>query len=65
MGGMTDEVRGPSKIAAYLKYAELVDAHGDTFQSHNPDPDNNKLCKRLMNQDPETGEWVLCFRLHT
>ena len=65
MGGMTDEVRGPAKIETYLKYAELVDGYGDTFQSHNPDPKNKKLCKSLMEQDPETGEWVLSFHLHT
>ena len=65
MGGMQDEVRGPSKIAAYLEYAELVEGYGDTFQDHVPNPKNKKLCKRSMVQDPDTGEWVLRFRLHT
>ena len=63
MGGVINEVRGSSKIETYLKYAELVDGYGETFQSHNPK--YKKLCKNLMKQDPETGEWVLVFRLHT
>ena len=65
MGGFTDQVRGLSKIETYLKYAELVDGYGETFQSHNLDPKNKKLCKSLMNQDSATGEWVLSFHLHT
>ena len=65
MGGMTNEVRGSSKIETYLKYAGLVDGYGETFQFHNPDSKNKKLCKSLMKQDSETGEWVLPFRLHT
>ncbi len=62
---MSGEVRGPSKIDAYLNYAEQVEGLGDTFQSHDPDPRNKKLCKRLMVQDPGTGEWVLHIHLHT
>ncbi len=65
MGGTHGEVRGRSKIHAYLEYAELVEAYGDTFQDHYPDPRNKKLCKRRMVQDPDTGEWVLSFHLHT
>ena len=65
MGGMISEVRGSCKIETYLKYAELVDGYGETFQSHNPNPEYKKLCKSLMKQDSETGEWVLQFRLHT
>ncbi len=65
MGGMTGEVRGQSKIDAYLKYAEQVEDFGDTFQDHNPNPRDKKNCKKLMVQDPDTGEWVLHFHLHT
>ncbi len=65
MGGTSGEVRGRSKIDAYLKYAGEVEGFGDTFQDHDPDPRDKKLCKRLMVQDPETGEWVLSYRLHT
>ena len=65
MGGMHDEMRGSSKIKTYLKYAELVEEFGDTFQDHEPNPNNKKLCKKLMVQDPYTGEWVLPFRLHS
>ena len=62
---MINEVRGSSKIETYLKYAELVDGYGETFQSHNPNSKHKKLCKSLMKQDSATGEWVLRFRLHT
>jgi hypothetical protein len=65
MGGMRDEVRGPSKIETYLKYVDVVEGFGGMFQEHSPDPKNKKGCKRLMVQDPDTGEWVLYFRLHT
>ena len=63
--GMTGEVCGRSKIETYLQYAELVEAYGDTFLDHSPNPKNKKLCKKLMDQDPDTGEWVLHFHLHT
>lgn len=65
MGGMVGEVRGQSKIEAYLKYAEKVGRLGEIFLSHSPDPHNKKLCKKYTIQDPETGEWVLRYRLHT
>ena len=65
MGGTSGEIRGRSKIEAYLKYANEVEGYGDLFLSHNPDPRNKKLCKSLMVQDPDAGEWVLWYRLHT
>ena len=65
MGGMTGEVRGQSKIETYLKYVAEVEGFGDMFQEHDPDPRNKKKCKSLMVQDPETGEWVLRYHLHT
>ena len=65
MGGLTDEVRGSSKIETYLKYAELVEGFGGVFQDHHPNPEHKKLCKKEMVQDPTTGEWVLRFYLHT
>ena len=52
MGGMSDEVRGPSKIKTYLEYMELVEEYGDMFQDHNPNPGNKKLCKKLMGSGP-------------
>jgi hypothetical protein len=65
MGGMTDEVRGRSKIGTYLKYVKLTEGFGETFQDRDPDPRYKKVCKREMVQDPDTGEWVLHFHLHT
>ena len=65
MGGMSGEVRGQSKIDTYLKYVDEVEGFGDMFQDHSPSPRNKKLCKGLMVQDPDTGEWVLHFHLHT
>ena len=65
MGGTSGEARGASKIEAYLNYVDRVEGWGDTFQSHSPNPQNKKLCKRQMVQDPATGEWVLHYHLHT
>ena len=63
MGGTNGEVRGASKIEAYLKYAEI--AENDMFPTRLPDPKNKKGCKRAMVWDPDTEEWVLHFHLHT
>jgi len=61
MGGLTDEVRGRSKIETYLKYVERAEG----FEDNNPDPKYKKVCKRQMIQDPDNGDWVLRFHLHT
>ncbi len=65
MGGHTGTVRGQSKAETYRNYVELVENLGQTFQDHNPDPHYKKACKKEMLQDPNTGEWVLHFHLHT
>ena len=65
MGGQSGETRGKSKIEVYLKYERLIEGVGEIFQSRNPDPKNKKLCKKLMVWDPDTGEWVLYYHLHT
>ena len=62
VGGMNSEIRGKSKAGAYRKYAAAVDREGQNFLDHNPDAKHKKLCKSLMQQDPETGEWVLRYR---
>ena len=62
---MTDEVRGSSKIKVYSQYVEVIKGFGDIFLSHDPDPKYKKECKRRMEQDPHTGEWILQYRLHT
>ena len=65
MGGTNGEVRGLSKAHTYQKYVEMVEGFGETFQEHHPDQKYKKRCKELMVQDPETGEWVLRYHLHT
>jgi hypothetical protein len=65
MGGTVGEVRGRSKIEAYKQYLDLVEQCGDTFGDRFPDPAYKKFTKRQMVQDPQTGEWVLPYRLHT
>lgn len=64
MGGQSGEIRSKSKIEAYLKYERFVEGVGEIFESRNP-PKNKKLCKKLMVWDPDTGEWVLYYYLHT
>jgi hypothetical protein len=65
MGGFRDQVRGKSKIEAYLNYVREIERWGDTMNSHEPDAKYKKVCKSLMKQDPETGEWVLRYHFHT
>jgi len=65
MGGMTGKIRGKSKIEVYLKYVEVVEGYGETFQEHDPDPKYKKNCKSLMEWDPDAGEWALHYHLHT
>lgn len=59
MGGMWGEVRGATKIETYLKYVEECEGWP---LAHNPDPKYKKWCKRQMERDPETREFVLKFR---
>ena len=61
MGGMSGEIKGTSKIEVFLKYTEMIE--GSAFLQHNPDPKYKKECKRLMEWDPEAGEWVLHYHL--
>lgn len=65
MGGRVDEVRGSSKIEAYLAYVDEVESMGDMLPERDPDPRYKKECKSRMVQDPKTGEWILHYRLHT
>jgi len=55
-------VRGKSKIDAYIDYQRITENwDGSAY----PEPKNKKFCKSLMELDPETGEWVLHYHLHT
>lgn len=63
MGGVYGETRGKSKIEAYLEYKELTE--NGIMETHIPNPQNKKLCKKMMEWDEETQEWVLHYHLHT
>jgi len=65
MGGVSGEFRGNSKIETYLKYLNLTEQCADQFEAMYPDPKNKKYCKKLMVEDPDTGEWVLYYHLHS
>jgi len=65
MGGASGEVRGKSKAEVYRKYALLCSDMDGIMDDQIPDAKYKKRCKSLMKQDPETGEWVLPYRLHT
>lgn len=65
MGGTHGEVRGKSKIATYLKYTEIVEHAKGIMDDAHPNPKYKKDCKKQMVQDPETGEWILQYHLHT
>jgi len=62
MGGTFGQVSGKSKIDAYLQYQEIAE---NWDGSAHPDPKSKKFCKSQMELDPETGEWVLHYHLHT
>ncbi len=59
MGGLYDEIRGPSKAVVYAHYADRT-AHMHDW-SIDPDPDDELACLAKMEQDPDTAEWVLRF----
>ena len=65
MGGTYGEIRGDSKIEVYLNYVEEVERLGDIFLSRYPDPKHKKVCKKSIDWDPDAGEWVLYYHLHT
>ena len=63
MGGMSGEVRGKSKIDAYLHYLRETEGYEDWTSL--PNPRHKKACKREMVWDPEAEEWVLHYHLHS
>jgi len=63
MGGMYGEVRGATKVKTYLCYQDETERHPDG--SWYPDPSRKKACKRQMEKDPVTGEWVLPYHWHS
>lgn len=65
MGGFSGTVRGKSKIEAYLNYVREVEKRRGTFNSHKPHAKKKKVCKSLMVQNPESGEWILHYHFHT
>ena len=66
MGGVHGEIRGKSKAEVYYKYVELVEQTKEMMGTCIPDPKYKKsLKKENIVMDPETGEWVLLYRLHT
>ena len=65
VGGVSGEVRGKSKIETYLKYVVLVDEQQSFFEEQSPNPKHKKVCKAAMVQDPDTGEWILRYHLHS
>lgn len=65
MGGTVGEVRGSSKAEVYYRYLKLVEGFGDAFLERYPDPKGKRECKGHIVQDPDTGEWVLHYHLHT
>jgi hypothetical protein len=65
MGSFRGQIRGISKIDVYLKYVAEIKKWNGTFNSHNPDAKYKKVCKNLMEQDSESGEWILRYHFHT
>src|SRR5580698_971839 len=65
MGGTHGEIRGKSKADVCAKYSALVKQASNVFGDHYPDAKHKKVCHKLMEQDPNTEDWVLRYHLHT
>ena len=63
MGGLRGEVKGVSKSETYQRYVEDAQKYQHMLPDQYPDPAHKKFCKDQMVQDPQTGEWVLHYRL--
>ncbi len=66
MGGIRDEVRGPTKIATWLKYYKTIRprilAQWDMTESF---PGTKKQAYQDMVWDEEAREWILKYHFHT
>jgi hypothetical protein len=66
MGGIRDEVRGPTKIATWLKYHRRIRpailARWDMTEYH---PGTKKQAFRDMEWDEKAQEWILRYYFHT
>lgn len=66
MGGIRDEVRGPTKIAAWLKYKRSVRPRIlARWEMTKYFPGTKKQAFRDMIWDEKTREWVLKYHFHT
>ena len=64
MGGITGEVRGQNKGECAERFQELLDEQLVGWSVW-PSTRSKRELKALMEQDPNTGEWVLLDRAHT
>lgn len=64
MGGMHGEIRGLNKGECAELFLELRDG---TLKHWSIDPNtrSKRELKTMMEQDPDTGEWVLAYYAHT
>ena len=67
MGGISDDVRGKTKVATWLAFTkvreEIEDRYGE--EMHLRWPSNKKEAYEQMEKDPATGQWVLRYNFHT
>jgi hypothetical protein len=64
VGGVLGEVRGKNKGECAARFLELRDEQFEGF-TFSPSTRSKRTLKTLMEQDPETGEWVLTYHAHT
>ena len=66
MGGISNEVRGRTKIEAWLKFQKERKGIRARFEGmHLRWPANKRDAYEQMEKDRATGEWVLKCNFHT
>lgn len=67
MGGQWTELRGRTKEDVYAEYVQWAEDNKDWLYPDlgAPEPDDEEACMEAMEQDLDTGEWVLRFHAHT
>jgi hypothetical protein len=65
VGGIRNQVRGRTKIETWLKFQKVKREILGRYEMVCRWPANKKEAYGQMEEDPETGEWVLEYNFHT
>jgi hypothetical protein len=65
MGGITDVVRGKTKVETWLKFKKARRKILQRWEMSEHWPGNKARAYEIMRWDEEAEEWVLPFHFHT